>query len=408
MIGKCGSFAQRFSGAYAALGASILGEASGDRSGTGVSMSDDGTVVAIGSQSGSPGLTSGAKGHARVFDWSGSAWTQRGSTIVGEAAYDLFGYHLELSGNGNVLAVGAFSNDGNGSSSGHVRVFEWSGSAWTQRGSDIDGEAAGDESGWAVSINQSGSRVAIGSRKNDGTGTNAGSVRVYDWNGTAWGQVGADIDGEAAGDLFGVAVSLSSDGNTLVVGAPENDDGGADAGSVRVFYWSGSAWTQRGSDIDGAVGNASAGYSVSVSGDGLRFATGYINETGGAFNSGVVRVYDWSGSSWVQAGNDIDGAYASSYFGVRVSISKDGRVLAVGGHAANSGDGYASVYQFSGSSWVQLGTDFSSVGSGDGTGWGVAVNSDGSVLAVGSQFNDDGGSNAGKVDIYSLEYSKLT
>jgi hypothetical protein len=72
----------------------------------------------------------------------------------------------------------------------------------------MDGEAAGDESGWAVSLSADGTRVAIGARFNDGTGPNAGHVRVFVYNSSSWVQLGADIDGEAAGDQSGVSVSL--------------------------------------------------------------------------------------------------------------------------------------------------------------------------------------------------------
>ena len=67
-------------------------------------------------------------------------------------------------------------------------------------GSDIDGEAAGDFSGYSVSIDSDGSHVAIGAYGNDGNGSIAGHVRIYSWDGSAWAQVGSDIDGEAASD----------------------------------------------------------------------------------------------------------------------------------------------------------------------------------------------------------------
>ena len=68
-------------------------------------------------------------------------------------------------------------------------------------GSDIDGEAASDYSGYSVSIDSDGSHVAIGAYFNDGNGSNAGHVRIYSWDGSAWSKVGNDIDGEAAYDL---------------------------------------------------------------------------------------------------------------------------------------------------------------------------------------------------------------
>ena len=75
--------------------------------------------------------------------------------------------------------IGAPGNDGNGSDSGHARVYQWSGMAWTQLGADIDGEAAGDNSG-AVSLSSDGNRLAIGAGGNDGNGDHSGHVRVFD------------------------------------------------------------------------------------------------------------------------------------------------------------------------------------------------------------------------------------
>ena len=133
------------------------------------------------------------------------------------------------------VAIGAVGNDGNGSESGHVRVYEYSGGSWSQLGSDIDGEAASDQSGNSVSLNSDGDRVAIGARYNDGTGSSAGHVRIYSWNGSSWNQLGGDINGEAANDNFGTFVSMNSDGNTVAVGARFNDANGSDAGHVRIF-----------------------------------------------------------------------------------------------------------------------------------------------------------------------------
>ncbi len=73
----------------------------------------------------------------------------------------------------------------------------------TQLGSDIDGEAQGDWSGWSVSMNSAGDRVAIGATNNDGTASNAGHVRIYEYSNSSWTQLGSDIDGEAASDFSG-------------------------------------------------------------------------------------------------------------------------------------------------------------------------------------------------------------
>ena len=108
-----------------------------------------------------------------------SAQTQLGSDIDGEAANDRSGYSVSMNSAGDRVAIGARSNDGTASQAGHVRIYEYSNSSWTQLGSDIDGEAAADQSGISVSMNSAGDRVAIGADLNDGTGSNAGHVRVY-------------------------------------------------------------------------------------------------------------------------------------------------------------------------------------------------------------------------------------
>ena len=101
---------------------------------------------------------------------------------------------------GNSVAIGAPNNDGNGYDRGHVRVYNWNGTTWIQKGVDIDGEANDDRSGYSVSMSADGNTLAVGAYQNDGIGNVAGHVRVYDWNGTSWTQKGLDIDGEAAYD----------------------------------------------------------------------------------------------------------------------------------------------------------------------------------------------------------------
>jgi hypothetical protein len=116
--------------------------------------------------------------------------------------------------------------------------------AQTKLGSDIDGEAADDESGISVSLDSDGDRVAIGARYNDGTATDAGHVRVYEYSNSSWSQLGSDIDGEREDDYSGRSVSLDSDGDRVAIGAyyNEGNDGNvASAGHVRIYEYSNSS-----------------------------------------------------------------------------------------------------------------------------------------------------------------------
>ena len=117
------------------------------------------------------------------------------------------GWSVSLSSDGTTVAIGADHNDGNGVSSGHVRIYAWNSatSAWEQQGADIDGEAANDWSGSSVSLSSDGTTVAIGASVTTATALDSGHVRIYAWNSvtSTWEQQGADIDGEAAGDNSG-------------------------------------------------------------------------------------------------------------------------------------------------------------------------------------------------------------
>ena len=160
---------------------------------------------------------------------------QIGSDIDGELAFEQLGTSVALSSNGSVVAIGARDKDGNGSNSGHVRLYENISGTWQQIGSDIDGEAEGNLSGESVSLSADGSVVAIGAHRNDDNGSNSGHVRLYENNGGTWQQIGRDIDGETAGDLSGFSVSLSADGSVIAIGAIFNDGNGDSSGHVRLY-----------------------------------------------------------------------------------------------------------------------------------------------------------------------------
>jgi len=380
------------------LGSDIDGEAASDFSGRSLSMDSDGSHVAIGSPLNDENGSS--SGHVRIYSWDGSAWTQVGNDIDGEAADDFSGHTLSMDSDGSHVAIGAY---GNGFSSGHVRIYSWDGSAWNQVGSDIDGEADDDRSGYSVSMDSDGSHVAIGAYGNDGNGSNAGHVRIYSWDGSAWTQVGNDIDGEAANDQSGRSVSMDSDGSHVAIGAYGNGGNGSNAGHVRIYSWDGSAWNQVGNDIDGESIIDYSGYSVSMDSDGSHVAIGAPYNNGGANDSGHVRIYSWDGSAWNQVGLDIEGEAANDYSGFSVSMDSDGSHVAVGavGNDGNGSDsGHVRIYSWDGSAWNQAGNDIDGESSGDQSGWFVSMDSDGSHVAVGAVYNDAAGSSAGHVRVW--------
>ena len=286
--------------------------------------------------------------------------------------------------------------------------FKLSVSAWNQLGGDIDGEAADDESGSSVSLSSDGTTVAIGAYYNDGNGAYAGHVRIYQLDGTAWTQLGGDIDGEAAYDTFGTSVSLSSDGLTVAIGAPNNDAGGTNAGHVRIYHYDGAAWTQVGLDIDGEAAGDNFGKSVSLSSDGTIVAIGALKNDGGGSNAGHVRIYRYDGTAWTQLGGDIDGEAAADQSGNSVSLSSDGTTVAIGAYY-NGIRGHVRIYQLDGTAWTQVGGDIDGEAAGDNFGTSVSLSSDGLTVAIGARYNDGADVNAGHVRIYLLRpYTERT
>jgi hypothetical protein len=397
------------------VGQDIYGESAQDLSGTSVSLSGDGSVVAIGAIS-NDGNGSNS-GQVRVYQIAKrNPWVQQGLDIDGEAASDLSGYLVSLSADGSTLAIGAPFNDGNGTESGHVRVYKYDGSLWQKRGEDIDGEGEGD-AGMTVSLSADGSIVAIGAGYNDGDNgnvENSGHVRVYEYNdhSSLWEQVGGDIDGESAHDQSGHSVSLSADGSIVAIGAPVNGgDNGLYSGHVRV-YRRNPGWNRMGGDIDGESAFDFSGESVALSADGSIVAIGAIINNRGEY-SGHVRVYEYNdhNSLWEQVGGDIDGEAAGDQSGYSVSLSADGSIVAIGAKNNNgSGEysGHVRVYEYNDHSslWEQIGGDIDGEAAGDQSGYSVSLSADGSIVAIGAPINGgDNGLDSGHVRVYKYNGS---
>ena len=241
----------------------------------------------------------GSKGEIQIYngtEWvnfSGgprqfSASAKLGADMDGEAVEDCSGWSVAISSDGTTVAIGAPLNDGSGSNAGQVRVYQNMAGTWTKIGSDIDGEGVADQSGYSVAISSDGTTVAIGAPKNDGSGFDAGQVRVYKNMAGTWTKTGADIDGEEVIGNSGMSVAISSDGTTVAIGAPNN---GGFTGQVRVYKNIAGAWTKIGADIDGEAGNDESGSSVSISSDGTKVAIGAPYNDGVGSNAGQVRVY---------------------------------------------------------------------------------------------------------------------
>lgn len=387
------------------IGEDINGEASIDYFGYKVSLSSDGLILAIGGYQNDGSGTDA--GHVRIFQNNNENWEQIGNDIDGEAAQDHSGRALSLNSDGSIIAIGAMYNNGNGTHSGQVRIFENMAGNWTQIGNDIDGENADDFSGYSVSLSANGKIVAIGSVNSSANGSNSGQVRIFENISGNWLQVGANINGEATGDYSGYSVSINDEGTIVAIGAYKNSGNGTNSGHVRVYQNIAGVWTQIGTDIDGEAANDYSGIAVDLSSDGLLVAIGAYGNDGSYTEAGHVRVYQYNSGTWIQIGDDIDGEAANDLSGTAVSLSSDGNILAIGARGNNGENGVDSghvrLYQNNAGIWSKKGEDIDGEAADDLSGSGVSLSSNGLIVAIGAPGNDENGSASGHVRVFGHE-----
>ena len=370
-----------------------------DRFGFSVSLSSDGNTLAVGAYGedseatgvgGNDALNgAGLSGAVYVFSRSGSTWSQQAYVKASNTeASDNFGRSVSLSLDGNTLAVGANGEDSdatgiNGnealsgaSASGAVYVFSRSGVTWSQQAYvKASNTEADDNFGISVSLSLDGNTLAVGANGEDSEATGidgnetvngasaSGAVYVYSRSGVTWSQQAyVKASNTEADDNFGASVSISSDGNTLVVGADGEDSGatGVDgnetlngtfsSGAVYVFSRSGSTWSQQAyvkasnTELDDNFGA-----SVSISSDGSTLAVGATGEdseasgidgdgtVNGASASGAAYVFSRSGSTWSQqAYFKASNTEADDNYGASVSSSSDGSTVVVAADGEDS------------------------------------------------------------------------
>ncbi|MBK7253013.1 MAG: FG-GAP repeat protein [Ignavibacteria bacterium] len=349
---------------YVYFGGSILnnvadltmtGTAASDQFGFSVSSagdvnSDGYSDVIVGANVNDAGGTDA--GRAYIYFGGNSPDTIPDVIMTGAAAGDQFGISVSSAGDVNGdgfsdVIAGAFGNDAGGTDAGRTYIY-YGGSVMNNVADGImTGAVAGDAFGYSVSsaddINGDGfSDVIVGAYLNDAGGSNAGRSYVY------FGGISSDtiadliLTGAAAGDQFGYSVSTSGDVNgdsynDIIIGAPLNDAGGADAGRAYIYYGGNSPDTITDVTINGAAAGDQFGYSVSsagdVNGDGFSdvIVGAILNDAGGS-NAG--RAYVYFGGSAVNNVSDVimTGAAANDRFGYSVSSAGD-----------MNGDGFSDV-----------------------------------------------------------------
>jgi hypothetical protein len=436
---------------------------SGDSFGGTVALSRDGRTMAVGAveEDSASQMINGdqadntASNAGAVYVFSRSAagiWTQQ-AYVKGSntEAGDLFGRAVALSADGNTLAVGASGEDsfatgvgGNSldntaSAAGAAYVFTRSGDTWTQQAYiKASNTEAQDAFGYRLAISASGDRLAVGAfgedssadgidgNQNTNLASAAGAVYVFARVGAAWSQQAyVKASNSGANRQFGSALALSSDGQTLAVGAYSEDSGATgingnqsnnnapNSGAAYVFVFSGNVWTQQAYiKASRSIADLVFGYALALSGDGNTLAVGTYNEGSAATGvdgnqddtsaplAGAVYVFArsvgvWQQQSYVKASN----AEASDFFGRAVALDDSGNTLAVGAHGEdsltggvngnqldNSGSGAGAVYVLTrvGQQWKQRSYLKPNVAKADNNfGLAISFSGDGETLAVG-------------------------
>jgi hypothetical protein len=198
-----------------------------------------------------------------------------GDTINGYQSQDNCGHAVRLSADGNTLIDGcANANANGGTTNGKVRVFEKVNNRWQAKGDSIIGIVNGEALGSTVDISGDGDRIVMGA-PNDSVGfgefSQTGRVEAYQWSGSVWVPWGDTLRGSVERDAFGTYVSLSSDGNTLAVGATNGLIGN---GRVELYREQAGAFVRVGNPIYGESDYENSGVSLSLSSTGDALAIG--------------------------------------------------------------------------------------------------------------------------------------
>jgi len=381
-------------GQWVDVGETIYGINVNDATGSSVSLNASGDRMAIVDTF----FGSDTRGGVRVFELQNGSWTQLGNEVLGLPVDNESAGNVVLNSTGDRFVYSSPLHNGNGLDlSGAVRVFELQNGTWNQLGTTLYGEMEGDFFGTAVDINVSGNRIVSGAHQIGVINNNKGYVKVFEYENNTWNLLGERINGEFNDDEAGRSVNLSGSGDRVVIAIPRNDSNGTDAGQVKIYNYQNSNWKQLGNTIFGENPGDAIGYANEPGSNGIALNTAGNRIAIGAANN--VRVYSLSGNTWLQIGNDIiennDG-----YFGGAIDINGRGNILVVGDFSADSSIGKTYVYRLEGATWVQKGPAITGTEVADFLGFAVGINASGDRIIVGTPFSDDVGKNQGKAEVF--------
>lgn len=329
---------RRLSGRWVAL-PPLTGDTPGQYFGRALSLSRDGLTLAVGAPATLTAAgTSGTTGAIYVFGYHNGAWSRQ-QVFTTNVTDDGFGFSVCLDSAGATMVVGAPFADEGKTNSGTGYVYYREASGWSAarivewvRGNDV-------EFGYSVSLSGDGHTLAVGARcKWVGSADRAGDVYLFDRSGQGWLPPRRMNTGDAAkgNEQFGFAVSLDYAGRTLVIGAPRTDADGRNSGSAYVYQRHDLDWSQQVLTRSAPAAGDEFGHAVSLSGDGQTLLVGaWCKKVGTQSNAGMAYAFERLGQDWSTRDSLIGAAGSSSgaYFGTALSLDDNGKTLVVGAHA---------------------------------------------------------------------------
>jgi hypothetical protein len=369
-----------------------------------VAVSADGNTLVAGAEG-----DDGFAGAAYIFTRSGSTWSQQAKVQASDKeAQDYLGISVSISSDGNTVVAGAYTEDTGDTNVGAAYIFTRSGSTWSQQNKiQASDKGFSDWFGESTSISGDGETIIVGAKNEDTGAGNGGAVYIFTRSGAFWPEQAKILASDPeAGDNFGNSVSISSDGNTAVVGATTEDTGANDAGAAYIFTRSGSTWSQQ-AKIQASDKEASDqfGNSVSISGDGDTVIVGAYAEDTGDTNVGAAYIFTRAGSTWSQQAKiQASDKEFSDWFGGSVSISGEGDTAVVGARYEDTGAGNAGaayIFTRSDSTWTeQAKIQASDKEASDWFGHSTSISGDGDTVVVGARQEDTGADAAGAAYIF--------
>ena len=257
--------------------------------GMAVTMNATGDRIAISARSTMEldnGINDTKAGQVRVYKRHGIGWQQMGSTIYGDNAYSERGHSLDMNSSGDRLVVGHGDHR-------QVQVYDWDGTDWVLNyqvpfSSDAHHLEDAEQD---VAINHAGDRIVVGypeknrhpSQYTSNTGR-WGGVKVYQYNGSTWSQMGSQIWGPYVDSEFGSSVDINNAGDRIVVGDPAYNT--HNSNDLYVYQWTGSNWSL----IRKIDGNNQFAISCDLNEAGDRVIVGQYDWTDPSGKTGVYQI----------------------------------------------------------------------------------------------------------------------